>query len=800
MANSEQTLKVFDEIRALFSRFEAELDLAEFVVVGKPNCGKNFFIKAFTGFEIFSSKFEVTGVRFPIRLVLHHDPNLKSPIWSASQSAVKKKHADDEKSADMDALRKYLESETAAQSGVDFSREITINIWGANCSDFTLVNTPELDTASTLPAQAQLNLRNGLRNLMASDSRTIICIVDCSSEDWTASDMIEVCRTADARLTRTVFVATGIKDKLQEFFAKEDAESFLRGPGHPESTFTVDLSGFLFDYGTSQGSTSAAGSAGRSMRRGEREKEREREKEKEKEREKMRATTTSTTARPGSPLGARPGSPSNFGRAGGSAMDVFLAMLADKDASLKKVFQNLNVDERTVRDHVGFGALKEYLKNLLQEKLLSNIPTLHLLIDKRARVVKDSMQETDAQIRMLQHRPEDFSDRASESEIITHVAREYREFMYGTTLVDSDKWGQTLGEEVTCVMNEQHPNVDFDVEQEYELVWRSESQLNEKVIINTHEQLYGGAQFSRLLSEIECVVRSIELPPVRRQQLINILGHAGSYDLPNYLQAITTILREVAPKRFLTIVPPIRYRMQYILKRSFAASLEYVKEKSQISDIYGGILGGEKHAAQVDRLLLRIKKRFEEFLDVTCKKAEQAITAYISSTLQVVSFRDGMRLMPLRESYLERYLDGTLDLNDIADRVSTELVEKDDYKHILPTTDPAHLEFLMAPLDNTRELTEKTVLFFRLWAGYLFAAIREHFSNSIRVLLYQHFFNPLMKDLTKSLLDIAEDENSEDFQKELQRQLHELSQSQLAAKKSLAELEAVKEKLNTLNY
>jgi hypothetical protein len=88
-------------------------------------------------------------------------------------------------------------------------------------------------------------------------------------------------------------------------------------------------------------------------------------------------------------------------------------------------------------------------------------------------------------------------------------------------------------------------------------------------------------------------------------------------------------------------------------------------------------------------------------------------------------------------------LDGALDLNDIADRVSTELVEKDDYKHILPTTDPAHLEFLMAPLDNTRELTEKTVLFFRLWAGYLFAAIREHFSNTIRVLLYQHFLNPM---------------------------------------------------------
>lgn len=481
-------------------------------------------------------------------------------------------------------------------------------------------------------------------------------------------------------------------------------------------------------------------------------------------------------------------------------MDIFMAMLADKDSALKKVFLNLNVSDKIVHEHVGFSALKEYLKNQLTAKLLSNVPTLHQVLEKKMRSIRETVMETDSQIRLLQQNPEDFSDSVSESEIICYIAREYREFMYGTTLVDADKWGQTLGEEVTCVMEEQHPNVEFDVEQEYELVWRSESQLNEKVIINTHEQLYGGAQFARLLSEIECVVRSIELPPVTRHQLINILGHAGSYDLPNYLQAITIIVREVAPKRFLNVVPPIRYRMEYILKRSFATSLDYVKEKSQLTDLSGGFLGGAKNAAQIDRLLVRIQKRFDEFLASTCQNAEKAINAYIASTLQVVSFRDGMRLMPLKENYLEKYLDGVLDINDIADRVSTELVEKDDFKHMLPTTDPAHLEFLMAPLDNTRELSEKTVLFFRLWAGYLFAAIREHFSSSIRVLLYQHFLNPLLKDLTKNLLDIAEEENSEDRQREVQKQINDLAQSQLSSKQALAELESVKNKLATIQY
>lgn len=57
-----------------------------------------------------------------------------------------------------------------------------------------------------------------------------------------------------------------------------------------------------------------------------------------------------------------------------------------------------------------------------------------------------------------------------------------------------------------------------------------------------------------------------------------------------------------------------------------------------------------------------------------------------------------------------------------------------------------------------------------------------------------------MKDLTKNLLDIAEDENSEDFQRELQRQIHELAQSQISSKQALTELEAVKEKLATIQY
>lgn len=758
-------MKVFDEIRSLFSRFDAELDIAEFVVVGKPNCGKNIFIKAFTGFEIFSHKFEVTGVRFPIKLILHHDINFKNPVWSATVSSARKKLAEEEKSSDMDALKRFLEVETAAQNSVDFSREITVNIWGAGCSDFTLINTPELDTASTLPAQTQLALRNGLRALMASDNRTIIALVDCASEDWTASDVIELCRSTDSRLTRSVFVASGVKDKLQEFFAKEDAEAFLRGPSRPESTFTVDLSGFSLESGPTQQSPKPVPRDRGARRLG-------------------------GEKAPPSPT------PTSFAGKPANTMEVFVAMLTDKDTLLRKVFSNLNVDENVIREHVGFAALKDYLKNLLMSKLLSNIPSLHSLIDKKMRATKDQMQESDTQIRLLQNSPQDFADSASESEIICHVAREYREFMYGTTLVDAEKWGQTLGEEVTCVMKEQHPNVDFDVEQEYELVWRSESQLNETVIPNTHEQLYGGAQFTRLLSEIECVIRSSELPTIRRQQLVNILGHAGSYDLPNYLQAITIIVREACPKRFLSAVAPIRYRMEYILKRSFAASLDYVKEKALLVDLKGGVLGG--NPSHVDRLLARIKRKFEEFLATTCQNADNAISAYIVSTLQVVSFRDGMRLMPLREEYLEKYLDGSLDIGDIADRVSQELVDKDEFKHVLPTTDPAHLEFLMAPLDNTREITEKTVLFFRLWAGYLFAAIREHFANTIRVLLYQHFLNPLLRDLTKALLDIAEDENSEDFQKDLQRQLQDLKNSQITSKQTLLDLEGVKARLASI--
>ena len=67
-------------------------------------------------------------------------------------------------------------------------------------------------------------------------------------------------------------------------------------------------------------------------------------------------------------------------------------------------------------------------------------------------------------------------------------------------------------------MSEQHPNVDFDVEQEYELVWRSESQLNEKVIINTHEQV-----FFYFNSEIEILIIYILVIKLYKFFMVNII-------------------------------------------------------------------------------------------------------------------------------------------------------------------------------------------------------------------------------------------------------------------------------------
>ncbi len=44
------------------------------------------------------------------------------------------------------------------------------------------------------------------------------------------------------------------------------------------------------------------------------------------------------------------------------------------------------------------------------DKLLSNIPSLINLVDKKTRNIKDQMQETDTQVRILQQNPEDFAE------------------------------------------------------------------------------------------------------------------------------------------------------------------------------------------------------------------------------------------------------------------------------------------------------------------------------------------------------------------------------------------------------
>lgn len=158
--------------------------------------------------------------------------------------------------------------------------------------------------------------------------------------------MVELCRNADPLLTRSTFVATSVRDKMQEFFSREDAEAFLRGPARPDATFAVELTGLSGSDQGSQGTSMCTRISFHWLIN-------------------VLATEASTGASPvrrrAVARPAREPSATNFVKVSSKFADTlegFFALLSDKDTMIKRNFQNLDVSEK-------------YLYNMIFSSLLT---------------------------------------------------------------------------------------------------------------------------------------------------------------------------------------------------------------------------------------------------------------------------------------------------------------------------------------------------------------------------------------------------------------------------------------------
>ncbi|PNH09185.1 Dynamin-like protein ARC5 [Tetrabaena socialis] len=382
----ERLYDAYNELHALAQSFNKPFDAPAILVVGHQTDGKSALVEALMGFQ-FNSVGGGTKTRRPIAIHMKYNGACTTPACY-----LKLEDGVSEQEMTLGELQAYIDADNAALEREQrfASREVVVRMEYKHCPNLCIIDTPGLITPAPGKKNCALQacaaqVEEIVRNKAQVPEYVILCLEDCS--DWSNATTRRLVMQVDPNLARTVLVSTKFDTRLPQFARAADCEMFLRPATLEGCTMLGDAPFF----------------------------------------------TSVPSGRVGSAADCVFASD-----------DAFRERLADREAAdVAELEAKLNRKlSRAERDHIGVGALRRFLEQLLQDK---------------GRAFVDSF------LSRLQ------------------------QLLRGTIAAPVDKWGETLSEE--------HSRGGSFTP------GHSRSLPAPEPVPNAAMRLYGGAQFHRAMSE-----------------------------------------------------------------------------------------------------------------------------------------------------------------------------------------------------------------------------------------------------------------------------------------------------------
>ncbi|GAM21736.1 hypothetical protein SAMD00019534_049110, partial [Acytostelium subglobosum LB1] len=378
---------------------------------------------------------------------------------------------------------------------------------------------------------------------------------------------------------------------------------------------------------------------------------------------------------------------------------------AMKDSYLEdyRKLLEVNFDENRFGGQIGIYKVKDYIEGLLHEKYQQNLlPSLLQL--------EGIVRKTDQEIIRIKKELEENNIHTLKFKVLQYVQSfntQIERLLEGSVVGDPDEFGQTLSQEVEQCNVEQWPsfNFNFDVQ-------------------NANYNLYGGAQYERLLNELEYVIHSREFPETSINEVASAIGVSKSHNSPIYEVAATNLFQIKSKKVLLPLIEIVLQRCTYIMKRLFDISVSILNNEDS-----NGLNSVSLYEHFVSELRIQYYKFIEE-IEADCK----------------VRLKDDF-------DTFTKIVDWNLlgGLSEIKQYNYLKVTPEDTKQRVVSIMEGAPMDGL--DISRSRRIDDDTYKKVCMIAGRLFSGIRFFFAKYVRNKLNAFFLDPLFQRLGSTVID-----------------------------------------------
>ncbi|GIL71330.1 hypothetical protein Vretimale_2679 [Volvox reticuliferus] len=561
----ERLYDAYNELHTLAQSFNKPFDAPAILVVGHQTDGKSALIEALMGFQ-FNSVGGGTKTRRPIAIHMKYNSSCSTPACF-----LKLEDGITEQALTLAELQVYIDADNAMLEREQrfASREIVVRMEYKHCPNLTIIDTPGL--ISPAPGKKNCALQacaaqveEIVRNKAQVPEYVILCLEDCS--DWSNATTRRLVMQVDPNLSRSVLVSTKFDTRIPQFARGADCEMFLKPSALEDCSMLGD--GPFF--------------------------------------------TSVPSGRVGT--GADCVFPTH---------DAFRERLAEREAA---DFADLEAKlgrrlSRPERDHIGVGALRRFLEQLLQKRYLDAVPVIVPLLEHEQRATQHRLDAVRRDLLALN--PDQLKDKGRA--FVDAFLNRLQQLLRGTVAAPADKWGETLAEEHARggVFSSSH----------------GRSLPMQESVPNSSMRLYGGAQFHRAMTEFRLVVGALPCPDLTHEEIVNACGldYEGGHDGVNYVRTACVIAVSKAKEILEPYIHQLGSRLAHVLRRLLHISLSLMQQQ-QPTDGYMGGASAAPAAALTDQFVRRVSTAFHAFLSQVEESCKERCLEDLASTTRYVSW------------------------------------------------------------------------------------------------------------------------------------------------------------------